>query len=476
MRGRLNGRASALFLACCWLTAGCGPGEALDRSDNVVARAGDRELTVDRLGEIIAQGSYVPLEPDVVERVAGLWVDYTLVADRFAAGDSLIDSTTVLQVMWDDVERAIISHYHDDIVSERVLVDAARIDSAYAAGEHRLVYHILVRVGPDADAAEREALRTKAARLQALAASGSAGWARANRESEDSASREMNGRFGLIARGETLPQFDRAAFSLAPGEISGVVESEIGYHILRRPELEEVRGELMTDLHGLLVSRMNQELVAEVERRWEVEVDASAVDITRRVATDPGAGDGARRVLGRYRGGRFRVSDLRRWLKALPVEYTAQVRDLDDEQLTKFLRGLMRNQVLATEAREAGYELTPEDYAMLRETMAQDVAQLRAALGVDTLFRSGAPPEERSAVAAAAVDTYLSAITNDLALLVPVPPFLAERLRNEGEWGISDEAVGRALARGARLRYLMEATTRVPGTDSSQSEEDRDER
>jgi hypothetical protein len=286
----------------------------------------------------------------------------------------------------------------------------------------------------------------------------------------------LDGRLGLITRGETLPRFDSVAFSLAPGEMSGVVESDLGYHIVSRPELDEVRSEFGAEVHGLLVTRMNQQLAAELEGRWEVEVSGGAPDIMREAAEDPSADEGAHRVLGKHRGGRFRVVDLRRWLKALPVDYTAQVRNWDDEQLTKFLRGLIRNKVLAIEASSAGYELTAEDYAMLEGTMAQDLAQLRSALGLDSLLGSDGSVETRSAIAAAAVDAYLTALTNDLALLVPVPTFLAERLRNEAEWGISKEAVSRALIRGARLRYLMGTAGRAAGGDSSQAGEEKNER
>jgi len=417
----------------------------------------------------------VPLERDVVKRIAGLWVDYILLAQRFAGGDSLLDSATVLQTMWDDAERAVISHYHEDIVGERVLLDATAIDSVYRSDDRRLVYHILVRVGQGASDAERAAKRSKALRLRALAASGPAGWAQANRESEDSVSRESNGRLGLITRGETLPQFDSVAFALAPGETSEVVESDLGFHIVSRPELDEVRSEMTAEVHGLLVSRLNQQLVAEVEQRWEVEVYADAPEIMREVAKDPGTDEESRRVLGKYRGGRFRVADLRRWLKALPVDYTAQVQSWDDDQLAKFLRGLIRNHVLAIEASDAGYQLTPEDYATLKDALAQDLSQLRTALGLDSLPAPGKSTEEQSVMAAAAVDAYLSALTNDLALLVPVPPFLAERLRDEAEWGISTEAVDRALIRGARLRYLMELSGETTEADSSQAREERND-
>jgi hypothetical protein len=82
-------------------------------------------------------------------------------------------------------------------------------------------------------------------------------------------------------------------------------------------------------------------------------------------------------------------------------------------------------------------------------------------------------------VAATAVDRYLAAVTNDLALLVPVPPFLAEKLRAEMDWGTSQTAIERALTRATDLRLLMEGAERVADNqepDSSDVREENNER
>ncbi len=472
--------ALGVCAACFWVCAGCGSGDALDSRGSVVARAGSHEISVDRLGEIVARGSYVPLEPAVVERMVGLWVDYSLVAQRLAAGDSLLDSATVVETMWREAQLQVLSHYYDDIVSRRVTVDAATIDSAYAAGEHRLIYHILVGTPAVDDPTAKAVRRRKAERLRAMASSGPSGWLRANRENEDSASQVLNGRFGLVTRGETLAQFDSVVFSLSPGEISEVTESELGYHVIRRPSLEEVRGQFGADVQQVLIDRMNAALVAELETRWEFAVAPEAPELMRVAASRPMENGGSSRVLARYRKNRFTVADLRRWLKALPVEYTAEARQWDDEQMTTFLRGLMRNEVLAREARDAGYELTHDGFTALRQSLAEDLDLLRSALGVDSLLTGVDKPDDRLRVAASAVDAYLTALTNDLALLVPVPPFLAEKLRSEMDWRTSRTALERALAHGARLRVLMEAAEQAEAdrnrdTDSSEVREESDE-
>ncbi len=266
----------------------------------------------------------------------------------------------------------------------------------------------------------------------------------------------------------------RWAAALGPGEAART-ESDLGFHVVRRPELDEVRGEFQAAIQGVLITRMNLDLVEELEERWEIDVSEGALETMREVVAHPAADGRPRETLGTYRGGRFTVADLRRWLKALPVDYTAEARGWDDGDLTRFLRGLMRNEVLEIEAREAGYAISTEDYAMLRLKMTQDLGELRAALGLDTLLREDQPAEERERVAATAVDRYLEALTNDLALLVPVPPFLAEKLRDEMSWGVSRTAVERALMRGARLRVLMQSAGRESTSQEPDSSDGREE-
>ncbi len=55
----------------------------------------------------------------------------------------------------------------------------------------------------------------------------------ARENSDDLATRDQGGDLGDFGRGAMLPEFERAAFALRPGEVSGLVRSEVGYHIIR---------------------------------------------------------------------------------------------------------------------------------------------------------------------------------------------------------------------------------------------------
>jgi hypothetical protein len=452
----LSSRVYILLLALGGLF-GCGIRDAFTAHRDMVARAAGHELTVGGLGRLVAAGGNIPLRRDVVDRLARLWVDYTLVAHRLANGDSLLDSVTVVTALWSDAQQQIVTHYHEDLVTNNLKLTESVVDSAYQAGNHRVIQHILVRTTAESTDAEREQKRRKAERLrQEVVASGSEGWLRANQENEDSLSKLEGGSLGVIERGQTVPEFERVAFSLAPGGVSPVVESDYGYHIVRRPELNEVRAAYQQGLRDIFIERLNLKFIREVQARWEIRVRPSAPELMRAVAEDPMRFKASRKVIGSYLNGDFTMGDFARWLQALPGEYTSEVMNSKDAQLSQFANGLIRNDVLEIEARDAGYGLTVEDYAVLHETLSQDLAGLRAAMGFDSSVAI-ASSIDRFAAVDTAVNNYLSAVTNDVAQLVIVPPFLAEQLRGAMEWEISPSGVNRALERSVRLRAGLEA-------------------
>ncbi len=131
----------------------------------------------------------------------------------------------------------------------------------YTVPEERRASHILIKADKTAPAAEREKAKAKAEALLALLTKNPASFAElARKNSEDPGSAAQGGDLDFFARGAMVKPFDDRAFSMKAGEVSGIVESDFGYHIIQlvavrggevkpfdavRPELEdEVRKQL----------------------------------------------------------------------------------------------------------------------------------------------------------------------------------------------------------------------------------------
>ena len=111
-----------------------------------------------------------------------------------------------------------------------------------AAGDQETVAasHILIsfkgalRAKPDVTRSKEEAAK-KAQDLARLAKAGEDFAKLAEKESDD-ASAARGGQLGRFQRGRMVKPFSDTAFSLKPGEVSGVVETPFGYHVIRRTE------------------------------------------------------------------------------------------------------------------------------------------------------------------------------------------------------------------------------------------------
>ena len=106
--------------------------------------------------------------------------------------------------------------------------------------------HILVRTGPGEhqegedpaahkdghkEVTKEEAKKKAEGLLERI--KGGADFAKLAEENSDDGSKTQGGDLGYFQRGAMVPEFQDAAFKLKPGEVSGVVETEFGYHIIK---------------------------------------------------------------------------------------------------------------------------------------------------------------------------------------------------------------------------------------------------
>jgi len=92
--------------------------------------------------------------------------------------------------------------------------------------------HILVRVDPNADAkAKAKAKAEIDAVLKELKAGGD--FAKLAQQHSQDGSAAQGGDLGFFPKGQMVPEFDKVAFSLPVGQLSGIVTTQFGYHILK---------------------------------------------------------------------------------------------------------------------------------------------------------------------------------------------------------------------------------------------------
>ena len=92
--------------------------------------------------------------------------------------------------------------------------------------------HILIKVSPSATPEEKAAAKEKAEKLLKEVKEGG-DFAALARENSDCPSKAKGGDLGLFGRGQMVKEFEDTAFGLQPGQVSGVVETQFGYHIIK---------------------------------------------------------------------------------------------------------------------------------------------------------------------------------------------------------------------------------------------------
>ncbi len=109
----------------------------------------------------------------------------------------------------------------------------------YKTDEQRRASHILVKAAKDASAAEKSAAKAKAEKLLADLKKSPNDFAKlAKANSDDPGSAERGGDLGFFGKGMMVKPFEDATLQLKLGEISGLVESDFGFHIIKLTEIK----------------------------------------------------------------------------------------------------------------------------------------------------------------------------------------------------------------------------------------------
>lgn len=161
--------------------------------------------------------------------------------------EALAASGTSVAALTERMEhQATIGRFIEERIVPEVEVPADAADAFYrshpdlfARPEQVRARHILIRVGEKADDATRTEARERLAGIREKAVAGADFAELARSHSDDPGSQQEGGDLGFFARGRMVKPFEEAAFALAVDEISPVVETGFGYHLIqvtdRRP-------------------------------------------------------------------------------------------------------------------------------------------------------------------------------------------------------------------------------------------------
>ncbi len=219
----------------------------------------------------VARSAIVPAE--LTDRLAGLLQETRTVRERRFRPEDFIAQVTVgddaIRAYYEanraqfetkeSIDAQVLALTLDDL-ARQVSVPPAELQSYYEQNqssfsepEQRRVSHILLTVGEGGSAKDKEGARKLALDLLAKVRARPDDFAKLAQEySKDPGSATKGGDLGFFGRGMMVKPFEEAAFSLKAGEISDIVETEFGLHVIRLTEIkggavapfEQVKGKI----------------------------------------------------------------------------------------------------------------------------------------------------------------------------------------------------------------------------------------
>lgn len=139
--------------------------DAMSAHVDVVAKAGDSELTITRMANLIG-ASKAPIRKDVANAVVDTWVNYHLAAQAAVNNDSLTDIKEIDEAMWAMLANVKAKKWYDQVSKTWKAPDSSTAEAAYNSGNMLAASHILL-LTPDSSPAAKAVVKKKIDALRA---------------------------------------------------------------------------------------------------------------------------------------------------------------------------------------------------------------------------------------------------------------------------------------------------------------------
>jgi peptidyl-prolyl cis-trans isomerase D len=155
----------------------------------------------------------------------------------------------------------------------KVVVQSVDLKSYYQMDVERFVEpkkvkarHILLKVAKTDPPEKEQAVKKRAEELLQKLKSGEDFAKLAEKNSEDPGSAAKGGDLGYFKQGDMVKPFEEAAFALKPGELSALVRTPYGFHIIRVEDVKEAHTKTFEEVKGILEKELRQEEAKKIAR------------------------------------------------------------------------------------------------------------------------------------------------------------------------------------------------------------------
>ncbi|MFP4453523.1 MAG: peptidylprolyl isomerase [Desulfobacterales bacterium] len=275
------------------------PAEELERKVDLIraryggsgAKIGDQQLSYIRqviLDNLIEQQLLYQASKDEGIKIDAAAVDEEMdkIKSQFESEDEFQNQISGMNYTVDLLEKEIernlaIRELIDEKFASELSVSDSEVEAFYNENQDEFevpervrARHILIK----SDDENKDEAREKIKEVQGKLEDGEDFSELAGQYSDDP-SGESGGDLGFFSRGQMVKNFEEAAFELEPGEVSDIVETRFGYHLIKLEErkdkgvkpLEEVRGDIRENLEQEKVMQKLEPYMESLKKKYPVE-------------------------------------------------------------------------------------------------------------------------------------------------------------------------------------------------------------
>ncbi len=269
-----------------------------DAGNKVLAKVGPYTLTLEEFNEQV--NSLPPQMKMAVMQNAKLkrmfldrWVQLTLLGMK--AKDMGLDKDPDVQRRMDTLRNSLLAQelYRKKIQYKKDQIPESQLKKFYE--EHKSEFttpemvrarHILIRVKDSKDDKAWKAARKEIMGIKAKIAKGADFAEMAKKYSQDPGSKDRGGDLGYFGRGKMIKPFEDAAFSLKKGEVSDVVKTPFGYHLIKVEDkkpasvkpFKQVESQVREKLAKEQEQKVLETMIADLKKQYKVEINEKLLE------------------------------------------------------------------------------------------------------------------------------------------------------------------------------------------------------
>ncbi len=216
----------------------------------ILAKIGNKTITTADLNRVISyyepeQQKMIEKNPQIKENILMQIVRSTVISQlaKKKGFDKKAEIRNQQEMM---INNFLATMYLQKEVVEKITINDDKARSYYKdhpdvfkTPEMIRVKHILIKTSASAPEEEKNKAKAKAEEVLKRVKGGEDFSKLAAEVSDDSGTKDKGGDLDFFPRGTMIPAFEEVAFSLKPGETSGLVETEYGYHIIKMEEKKD---------------------------------------------------------------------------------------------------------------------------------------------------------------------------------------------------------------------------------------------